>query len=122
MDLESAVGAHVAWKTKFRSAISKHETMDAATIARDDCCELGKWLHGDGKREFSSLTTSAMAHFKDCTNKHASFHKEAGKIAILINDKKFAEAETGLGAGTSYAKASTDVGVAIQHLKKDLGQ
>jgi len=122
MDLETAVSAHVAWKTKLRRAIANKEELDIATITRDDCCELGKWLHGDGRREFSSLTSDAMEHFKDCTSKHALFHKEAGKVAKLINDKKYTEAEAVLGAGSAYANASSDVGVAIQRLKKDIGQ
>jgi len=116
MDLESAIGKHAEWKMKFRNAISKQETMDAATISKDNCCELGKWLHGEAKTKFSRLASHA-----ECLQKHAAFHVEAGKVASTINAKKYTEAEAMLGSGTPYASASSSVGVAIMHLKKEAG-
>jgi len=99
---------------KLRTAISKREEMDAATISRDDCCDFGKWLHHDVK--------SHLAHepsYADCVSRHAAFHIEAGRIANMINAKKFSEAETLLGNGSAFVAASTAVGVAIMRLKKD---
>lgn len=49
MDLTQAVAKHAEWKTKFHGAIIKKEQMDAPTIGKDNCCELGKWLHGEAK-------------------------------------------------------------------------
>ncbi len=116
MDLDSAIGKHAEWKLKFRSAISMKESMDAATISKDNCCELGKWLHGEAKTKFSRL-----ASYTECVNKHSVFHVEAGKVASVINSKKYTEAEAMLGSGTSYAVASGAVGVAIMRLKKEAG-
>ena len=48
MDLNQAIEKHAEWKVKFRSAIVKKESMDAGTISKDNCCELGKWLHRIG--------------------------------------------------------------------------
>ena len=120
MNLNDAMNAHVGWKTKLRGAITKKEQLDASTISKDDCCEFGKWLHGDGKREFASLTKDATEHFNDCVKKHADFHRAAGVVAKLINERKYIEAETAIGAGSAYAAASSAVGVAIQKLKKDV--
>ena len=114
MDLNNAIEKHAEWKMKFRSAISKQEMMDASTISKDNCCELGKWLHGEAKTKFSSLGSHSA-----CVSKHAAFHIEAGKVAQAINAKKFSEAEGMLNAGTPYASASSAVGVAIMQLKKD---
>jgi hypothetical protein len=116
MDLEAAIGKHAEWKTKFRNAMSKHEQMDAASIAKDNCCELGKWLHGEGKTHYGRL-----ASLTACVQKHALFHTEAGKVAAAINAKKFDEAEAMLGSGTGYTHASSDVGVAIMKLRKEAG-
>ncbi len=116
MDLDNAIGKHAEWKLKFRSAISKQEAMDAGTIAKDNCCELGKWLHGEAKAKFSRLNSYA-----ECIAKHAVFHVEAGKVASAINSKKYTEAEAMLNSGTPYAAASNAVGVAIIHLKKEAG-
>ncbi|MDP1663689.1 MAG: methyl-accepting chemotaxis protein [Methylobacter sp.] len=114
IDLDKALEKHSEWKVKLRTAISKREEMDAATISRDDCCDFGKWLHQDVK--------SHLAHepsYADCVTKHAAFHIEAGRIANMINAKKFNEAETLLGNGSAFIAASTAVGVAIMRLKKD---
>lgn len=116
MDLNSAVEKHTEWKTKFRVAITKQETMDAATISKDNCCELGRWLHGEGKSKYGGL-----ASHKDCVTTHAKFHEEAGKVAAAINSKKFDQATNMLSAGTTYAAASSAVGVAIMKLKKEIG-
>lgn len=113
MDLDKAIQAHSNWKMKLRSAIDAKESMDAATISRDDCCEFGKWLHGAGKRKFGGMAT-----FCDCKDKHAAFHKEAGIVAQLINSKKYDEATAALD-GNAYSKASSEVGVAVLHLKKE---
>jgi methyl-accepting chemotaxis protein len=114
MDLDTALSKHAEWKVKFRTAISKQEAMDAETISKDNCCELGKWLHGEAKAKFGRL-----ASYSTCVSKHATFHVEAGKIAKTINAKKFQEAEAMLGSSTAYAAASGAVGVAIIELKKE---
>ncbi|MES2299107.1 MAG: CZB domain-containing protein [Pseudomonadota bacterium] len=116
MDLDGAIGKHAEWKSKFRNAISKQEQMDAATIGKDNCCELGKWLHGDGKGLYGKFASLAA-----CVDKHAAFHSEAGKVAAAINARKFGEAEAMLGAGTRYSHSSSEVGVAIMKLRKEAG-
>jgi methyl-accepting chemotaxis protein len=114
MDLESAIGKHAEWKMKFRSAISKQEQLDAATIAKDNCCDLGKWLHGEAKGQFARLE-----NYKNCLQNHADFHVEAGKVARAINARNYAEAEAMIGGGTPYSRVSSAVGVAIMALKKE---
>ncbi len=114
MDLDQAVAKHAEWKVKFRKAITAKEQLDTVSIAKDNCCELGKWLHGEAKTRFSGLNT-----YRDCLTKHAAFHTEAGKVAKLINQAAYQQAEQALGAGSSYSNASTEVGVAISKFKKE---
>ena len=114
MDLDSAIGKHTDWKLKFRFAIANEEQMDVATIAKDDCCELGQWLHGEAKTKFSQL-----ASYSECVKQHAIFHLEAGKVADFINNKKYIEAEKMLDAGVAYAEASSAVAISIMRLRKD---
>ncbi len=114
IDLDKALEKHSEWKVKLRTAISKREKMDVATISRDDCCDFGKWLHHDVKHHLAH-----EPNYADCVSKHAAFHVEAGKVAAMINAKKFSEAETMLGNGSAFVSASTAVGVAIMRLKKD---
>ncbi|WP_333872864.1 methyl-accepting chemotaxis protein [Methylobacter sp.] len=115
IDLDKALEKHSDWKVKLRTAISKREAMDAAMISKDDCCDFGKWLHGEAKSKLGH-----RASYSECVSKHAAFHVEAGKVATMINAKKFTEAEKMLGNGASFVSASTAVGVAIMRLKKDI--
>ena len=105
MDLNSALSKHAEWKLKLRSAISKKEAMDATTISKDNCCEFGKWLHGEAKIKFGKLTS-----YSNCVAKHATFHIEAGKVATAINSKKYIGADAMLNAGMPYTAASSAVG------------
>ncbi|MFY9329559.1 MAG: CZB domain-containing protein [Georgfuchsia sp.] len=114
MDLDQAVTRHAEWKMRFRTAISNQETLDAETITKDNCCEIGKWLHGDAAAKYEKLDS-----LKDCVSKHAAFHAEAGKVAKMINAKQYKEAAAMIDPGTPYSSASSAVAVAIMHLKKE---
>lgn len=114
MDLDHAIQKHAEWRIKFRSAISKQETMDTANVSKDGCCDFGKWLHGEARSKFGKLDS-----YSECVSKHAAFHVEAGKVAAAINQKKYVEAEKMIGMNTPYAAASTSVAGAILKLKKE---
>lgn len=90
--------------------------MDVATISADNCCALGKWLHGESKIKYGRLKSHS-----DCVARHAMFHMEAGKVARTINEMKFTEAEAMLAANTPFNTASSNVIVAISALKKEGG-
>ncbi len=114
MDLQEAIRAHSDWKTKLRGAISSKSQLDVSTIARDDCCALGKWLHGESRPTYGPL-----ASHKACVTKHASFHKEAAKVAGAINKGSYGEALEMLELGKAYALASNEVVFAIGALKRE---
>lgn len=116
MNLDNAVQTHAQWKTKLRSAISKHEQLDLVTLSRDDCCELGQWLHGEGKASYGRLAPHA-----DCIHKHLVFHSEVTKVARAVNAKQFDAAQSMLDAGTPYAKASSALSVSFLQLRKAAG-
>ena len=116
MDLEQAVQKHAEWKTKLRVAISKQEKMDVATLAKDNCCELGQWLHGEAKTRFSRLVSHG-----ECIRQHAAFHVEVAKIATAVNASKFTQADAMLNAGTAYAQISSSLSVAFRRLRKEAG-
>ena len=115
MDLDTAGQAHAEWKVKLRLAITKQEQLDVTTIAQDNCCALGKWLHTEAKARYASNPS-----YRDCVGKHAAFHREAAAVAQAINRKDFDRATRMLEAGSPYAAASSAVGSAILGLKKAL--
>ncbi len=114
MDLDDAIHRHTEWKVKFRTAMERHEQLDAALIAKDNCCELGKWLHGEGKSRWSALPA-----YRSCVAKHSEFHAVASRVAQAINGKRFQEAEAMLAAQTPYSTASREVVTAIMRLKRE---
>ena len=93
MDLDHAMEAHALWKIKLQRAINEKTTLDLSQLSRDDQCDLGKWLHGDGKTRFAKLEA-----YQVCLTKHAAFHKAAGKVGEAVNAKKYAEASAMLGS------------------------
>jgi len=115
MDLDVALHKHAEWKVKFRTAISQNEKLDVVTISKDNCCDFGKWLHGN-----TQLHLDHLESFSECISKHAAFHVEAGKVAQAINDKRLQEANTMLNTDSDFIAASGAVGVAITRLKKDV--
>jgi hypothetical protein len=117
INLDNAIKAHADWRTKLRSAASSHTQVDAESIARDDCCELGKWLHGSGSSKFGAKPT-----FVALIDGHREFHIEAGKVARVINQGDGSKAAQMLESGTAFARASGEVGRIIVQLKKELNR
>ena len=114
INLDNAIQAHADWRNKLRNASTKHEQLDAETVGRDDCCEMGKWLHGAGGSKFGGKPT-----FVDLIAAHKSFHVEAGKVAKAVNQGS-AGVEQMLDSGTPFSKASNEVGRLIVQLKREL--
>ncbi|MDD5753238.1 MAG: CZB domain-containing protein, partial [Methylococcales bacterium] len=115
IDLDGALKKHLDWKIKLRTAISNRETLDVATISKDNCCDFGKWLH----HEDTHPQISHLSSYRECVEHHALFHVECGKIAEVINEKKYDQAEKLLGSVSGFSNASSAVGAAIMRLKKD---
>jgi methyl-accepting chemotaxis protein len=115
INLDNAIKAHADWRSKLRSAASNHTQVDAETIARHDCCELGKWLHGAGSSKYGGMPT-----FVALIDGHRNFHTEAGKVARIVNQGDGAKAEQMLGSGTAFARTSSEVSRIIVQLKKEL--
>ncbi|MBL8324834.1 MAG: CZB domain-containing protein [Rubrivivax sp.] len=115
MNLDDAIKAHGEWKLKLRRAIQDRQQLDAASISRDNVCPFGQWLHGAAKTQYGRLRT-----YSACVEKHAAFHREAGRVAQTINAGEYAVAEKMLDGGTPYAAASSAIGGAILGLRKEV--
>jgi len=50
IDADANIDAHRLWTVKLRDAIEQRDKADTATLSRDGCCALGKWMDGDGQR------------------------------------------------------------------------
>jgi hypothetical protein len=110
--LDKALHAHRQWKATLQTAAVKGETLDAETIKRDDCCDLGKWLADDGRRLYGH-----RPEFSNLVNKHSEFHSIAGVVAGFVNDGAQDAARSHLRGGSQFAFASAEVSVAIALLR-----
>ncbi len=113
VNFERVLGAHQQWRVNLRNAINRKLTVDADKARRDDCCELGVWLHGPGKSRWGH-----QAAFTQLLNTHKTFHTEAGRVADLINSKRYPEADRMVGHGTAFHQAGDAVGKAIRTLRQ----
>ena len=114
MDFKQAIHDHSDWKRKFRAALAEGTALDPVRIARDDCCDVGKWL----KASLGEPWT-AGASYAACVQAHAQFHREAGKIAAAICGGHAHDAETMLQPGMPYAAAALQVVVALAKLEEE---
>lgn len=111
IDFDEAIRAHLDWTEAFRTAIVLGRRVETTDIARDDLCDLGRWLHSEEARRFSGSAT-----YDRLVAAHATFHREAAKVAELINSGRGAEAERRLWVGSSYSRASAAVREALRAL------
>ena len=117
MDFEGAINAHVAWKMKLAKYLrSVDGSLDPALIERDDGCELGRWMKGPGL-----LKCGTKPSFLTLQTEHARFHKAASEIVRKANAGQDVSADTALGAGSSFTKASTAVVGALMDLRRICG-
>ena len=112
VDVDAIIDAHRQWKVKLRQAIEDRSQVDTATLSRDDCCALGKWIYGDGQRLAERPTFSTLV------GRHAHFHRVAGQVGELINQRRMREAEDALAPGTAFAQATSEVVSTLSSAKR----
>jgi methyl-accepting chemotaxis protein len=113
LTLERAFTAHQQWKARLQESVASGTPLDVALIRRDDCCELGKWLHSTGRSQYGGVP-----EFSKLVSKHASFQLVASVVANIINAREYDEAVSVLQDSSHFAIASTEVSMAIMSLKK----
>lgn len=114
MDLNDAVLAHTKWKIRLKSFISGkgEEVLKADQVGKDNLCELGKWIHGEGR------SLADHDEYQRLKQVHASFHQCAGKIVALAGSGKSGDAEKMLAPDGEFTKLSMSVVNAINECKK----
>lgn len=80
MTAKDAINAHVNWKLRIHALLSGKlpDKLDPAAIARDNACDLGKWIYGEAK---NLVPGPAYAELKAT---HADFHREASRIVSEV--------------------------------------
>ena len=113
MNFDQAINVHVQWKSKLAAYIAKPDhTVNAAALAMDNQCELGKWIHGSGQN------LAGTPEFQKLAAEHARFHKAAGEVVRKADAGQRMIADVALGSKSEYATASNAVVSALMGMKK----
>jgi len=104
-----AIDSHIKWRGRLQSYIQGNstETLDVATVSRDDSCTLGQWINGIGGERFGQLPAFAVVR-----SRHAHFHRCAGEVLATAQQGDKEKALHLLEEG-AYPDASAQVAAAI---------
>jgi hypothetical protein len=83
LDFASAIRSHQIWKKRLAEVVAGEDLpgFDLATVRRDDCCDLGRWMRGRG-----SYQHRGRAVFRELFGTHAAFHQSAAEVLMLHAD------------------------------------
>ena len=113
MNFDDAIKAHVAWKIKLTTYIKKPDrSLNHEVVCKDDNCDLGKWIHNEGKA-FANLV-----EYNQLKKEHARFHKAAADIIKKADAGHGLSEEVAVGMKSEYNEASNNVVSAIMQMKK----
>lgn len=115
MNFDDAIAAHIKWKVRLNQFIdgTGTEKLDSNVVCKDNVCDLGKWIYGDGAKH------KVAPSYKNLVNLHANFHKCAAEVVKKVETGDKNSAKTMLSG--PFANASKDTIGAIMQLKKEVG-
>ncbi len=116
MNFDEAIAAHAQWKVRLRVYLGdpgKGE-LNPVEIERDDRCDLGKWIHGEG------TAFAGDAAFVTLREAHHQFHRVAADVVRKAIAKQLLEAEAILSG--EYLRHSTSVISAISAIKRHVAE
>lgn len=114
MELLEALTHHLEWKVRLRTALADSKTVEVESASDYHGCTLGTWLNDEARERFGHLES-----FRDCYNKHAHFHLEAGKVVQCIREGDADGARSMLGMAGSFTNASSALIDALKRLRQE---
>lgn len=106
--------AHAEWMAELREFIYGNGDMEPERIARDDQCELGEWLYGEGKRY------RHLEEYDNARQIHAALHRHAADVVILVRIGRRTEAAAHVAAGGKLRKISAALVKAFSRLNRKI--
>lgn len=115
MNFDDAISAHIKWKARLSRFIdgTGAERLDSATVCKDNLCDLGKWIYGEGAKY------NAVPHYTDLVAKHANFHRCAADVVRKVEANERPAARAMLTG--EFSVASKETVTAIMEMKKGAG-
>ena len=86
--------------------------IDAAQIAKDDHCELGRWIHAEADKRASDSA------FSELRREHAGFHRAAADVVRRANSGQAVSEEVMLGAHSAFSRSTAAVVHALTMMKE----
>lgn len=113
MNFDDAIAAHIKWKVRLTQFIdgTSSEKLQSALVCKDNLCDLGKWIYGDG------VKYKPLPHYQDLVKKHANFHVCAAEVVKKVEGNDKPGAKSSLGG--PFAAASKETVTAIMELKRE---
>ena len=112
LNFDGVLQAHLAWKQKLRDFMAgKGDALNPAVVERDDKCELGCWIHGDGR------VLERNATFGKLRDAHARFHTSAANIVRFHLAGDTRSAVTALGG--DFSKFTNETVRALRQLREE---
>jgi hypothetical protein len=99
---------------ELREFIYGNGDMEPERIARDDQCELGEWLYGEGKRY------RHLEEYDNARQIHAALHRHAADVVILVRIGRRTEAAAHVAAGGKLRKISAALVKAFSRLNRKI--
>ena len=113
MTFDQAAISHIEWKERLLRHLHEPDAnLNAAQLAADDQCPLGRWLHR-GREQYSNYPEYAILK-----QHHTKFHQIVGGLVRGVRVGLSVRPETLLGADTEFGKTSAAVLTAIMSLKR----
>jgi hypothetical protein len=80
LDFAGAIRAHQLWKRRLLQVMDgvSDEAFDIDRVRRDDCCDLGRWLHGEARQKYGQQDV-----FRRLLLSHQTFHETAADVLVL---------------------------------------
>ena len=97
---------------ELREFIYGNGDMEPERVARDDQCELGEWLYGEGKRY------RHLEEYDNARQIHAALHRHAAHVVILVRIGRRTEAAAHVAPGGKLRKMSAALVKAFSRLNR----
>jgi hypothetical protein len=117
VDIDQAIVSHTRWRIRLRLFLEgRGEPLDSGSVARDDACDLGKWIHGEGAR------LAMHPEYLELKAAHLQFHGCAAEVVRLAQNGQSRAAEDLLASNGAYDEASNSTVTAMIKLRRQLAK
>jgi aerotaxis receptor len=106
LDTASVLQEHQQYTVDLRNAVMRKLKLELERFSRPDCCQLGAWMSGEGAQRYGHQPA-----FRELTRHHQSVHSEAARVAEVINQQRYADAQAMLEAGSIQQATRAMTGV-----------